>query len=99
MPQPLKSASDHPSSHPWWHHIPADQRSAVVRAVGLRRLRELMSRRRSQIIALVMIYALFCTLPIIRAGASLVVLALLPLLLLPALAGLAWWLTWKEFHH
>ena len=48
-----------------------------------------MSRRRSQIIALVMIYALFCTLPIILAGASLVVLALLPLLLLPALAGLS----------
>ena len=99
MPQPLKPGSDHPSSHPWWHHIPANQRSAVVRAVGRRRLRELLSRRRSQIIALVLIYALLCSLPIILAGASLVVLALLPLLLLPALAGLAWWLTWKEFHH
>lgn len=99
MPQPLKPASDHPSSHPWWHHIPADQRSAVVRAVGRRRLRVLLSRRRSQIIALVLIYALLCGLLLILAGASLVVLAVLPLLLLPALAGLTWWLTWKEFHH
>ena len=99
MPQPLKPASDHPSSHPWWHHIPANQRSAVVRAVGRRRLRELLSRRRSQIIALVLIYALLCGLLLILAGASLLVLAVLPLLLLPALAGLTWWLTWKEFHH
>jgi len=99
MTQPLKPASDHPSSHPWWHHIPVDKRSAVLRAVGRRRLRELMSRRRSQIIALVLIYALLCSLPIIMAWPSLVVLALLPLLLLPALAGLAWWLIWKEFHH
>jgi hypothetical protein len=59
----------------------------------------LLSRRRSQIIALVLIYALLCGLLLILAGASLVVLAVLPLLLLPALAGLTWWLTWKEFHH
>ena len=70
-----------------------------MRAVGRRRLRELLSRRRSQIIALVLIYALLCGLLLILAGASLLVLAVLPLLLLPALAGLTWWLTWKEFHH
>ena len=70
-----------------------------MRAVGRRRLREQLSRRRSQIIALVLIYALLCGLLLILAGASLLVLAVLPLLLLPALAGLTWWLTWKEFHH
>ena len=99
MAQPPKPASDHPSNHPWFRHIPAEQRSAVLRAVGRRKLRELLSRRRSQIIALALIYALLCSLLLILAGSSLLVLALLPMLLLPAVAGLAWWLTWKEFHH
>ena len=100
MPQqPLKPASDHPSSHPWWQHVPEAKRPALITAVRRRRLVELLAHRRSRILGLVAIYVLFCSLPIVLGGASLSALALLPLLLLPALAGLTWWLTWKEFHH
>ena len=99
MARPLKPASDHPSSHPWWQHVPEERRPALINAVRHKRLKAFLALRRSRIIILVAFYVLLCSLPVLLGGASLAMLAILPLLLLPALAGLAWWLTWKEFHH
>jgi hypothetical protein len=30
---------------------------------------------------------------------TLTLVALLPLVILPSLAAVSWWLAWKEFHH
>lgn len=91
--------NDSPQGHPWWQHVPEERRPTLNRS--LRRLRrgEWMRRRRSRILVMVMLYALLCALPILFGGAGLSLLAVLPMLLLPALGLLTWWLTWKEFHH
>ena len=58
-----------------------------------------LRRRNSRIIAMGLLYLLLCAIPLVFGGASISLLAVLPMLLLPALAGLTWWLIWKEFHH
>jgi len=67
--------------------------------IPARQLKHWLRRRRSRIVLMALIYALICGVPVIIGGASLSLLAVLPMLLLPAVAGLTWWLTWKEFHH
>jgi hypothetical protein len=47
----------------------------------------------------VLLLYLGIVLVIARSGAgALSLVVLFPLLLVPALAGLAWWLTWDEYH-
>jgi hypothetical protein len=59
----------------------------------------LLGSRRG-LLGLVLLLYLGIVVVIARSGAgALSLVVLLPLLLVPALAGLAWWLTWHEFHH
>ena len=88
-------AQDQLRDHPWWKHVPSTQR----RSIPARQLKHWLRRRRSRIVLMALIYALICGVPVIIGGASLSLLAVLPMLLLPAVAGLTWWLTWKEFRH
>jgi len=101
MPRPLKPASDDPVMHLWWRHVPSERRPGLRRTLLRRRLVALINRRRSRITALVLLYLLICSIPLLLSGGavSLSLLAILPMLLLPAVAALSWWLTWKEFHH
>ena len=88
-----------PRSHSWWAHVPADQRQRLLQRSRRRRLQEWSRRKPVRISGLLALYALLCLLPWWLGAASLSLMALLPALLLPAVGGLAWWLTWKEFHH
>ena len=88
-----------PRSHSWWAHVPAAQRQRLLQRSRRRRLKEWSRRKPVRIIGLLALYALLCLLPWWLGAASLSLMALLPALLLPAVGGLAWWLTWKEFHH
>jgi hypothetical protein len=50
-------------------------------------------------LSVILLVYLGIVLAISRAGAgAMSLVVLIPLLLIPGLAGLAWWLTWNEFH-
>lgn len=88
-----------PRVHAWWSYVPESQRARKLQAARNQRWLHRLQQRKTQIALLVGIYAAVCTLPLFVGVQSLAMLALLPLLLLPALGLLAYWLTWKEFHH
>jgi hypothetical protein len=92
---PSKESHDAADDHPWWRHAAASQR----RTLRGMRIRAWLRRRNSRILAMGMLYILICAIPLLFGGATISLLAVLPMLLLPALAGLTWWLIWKEFHH
>jgi hypothetical protein len=51
------------------------------------------------VVAVALFYLLLCLLLNVFGAGSLISLAMMPLLLLPMVTLLAWWLAWKEFHH
>jgi len=85
--------------HPWWRHLPADQQLRRHRW-RLHRLRFLawLKRKPQRIAATVLVYALICALPFVWSLPLVSLVAALPLLLVPPLAGLVYWLVWQEFH-
>ena len=86
--------------HPWWHHLPAERRSRREHARLLaRRCRAWLAQRR-QLIALALgVYLILCALPLCLGLPVLAVVAILPLILVPPVGFLVYWLVWKEFHH
>ncbi len=97
MTQPRKASTD-PTRHPWWQYIPEADRRTLMKRVRRRQQLEWLGRRRHRLLAVLLLYILLCTLPLLMGALPLTLIAMLPLLLLPALGGLAWWLTWKEFN-
>lgn len=87
-----------PRGHPWWKHMPSERRSQALWRRHTSRLVVLLGSRRG-LLSLVLLLYLGIVLVIARSGAgALSLVVLFPLLLVPALAGLAWWLTWDEYH-
>lgn len=89
-----------PSPHPWWLHLPAEQRRRRHHArLLLRRLRAWLQQRRQRLGMALAFYLGLCMLPLLAGLPLLGVAALLPLLLVPPVGVLVYWLVWKEFHH
>ena len=88
-----------PDPHPLWQLLPADQRSRRAR-VRLQAHRALawMRRRRQRIAIAIAIYVLLWLIPLLVGQVLITSFALLPLLLVPPVGILVYWLVWKEFH-
>ena len=84
--------------HPWWSHLPQDKRNAVRYRSRWRLLRERLSQRRNLIATTTELYFLACLIPLLFGASTISILALTPLLLMPSLLAMIWWLAWKEFH-
>jgi hypothetical protein len=95
MPGPERD----PRLHPWWNYVPKSARAGRLNSARKRRWQQRFQKRPVRIAILVGLYAALCTFPLLMGVQSLAMLAVLPLLLLPALGYLVYWLTWKEFHH
>lgn len=90
---------DNPRQHPWWQHVPAADKRGVQRRRSWRQLGTALGSRSGQLALLLGLY-LAIALGMLGAGAGpITLLVVLPLVLLPALAGLSYWLMWKDFHH
>ncbi len=86
--------------HPWWHHLPVERRRRREHARLLaRRWRAWLMERRQLIVLAVGFYLILCTLPLLFGLPALAGVALLPLILVPPVGFLVYWLVWKEFHH
>jgi hypothetical protein len=89
---------DDPREHPWWQHVPRNRKpKALWRRRKDQLLRTVSSQRARLTMVLLLYLGIIVAIGLSGAGA-ISLLVLLPLLLLPALAGLAWWLTWDEYH-
>lgn len=82
----------------WLRYVPEQERSTRLKRWRLLWLRMQWRRRSVKIVALLLINILICLVPIWMGLYSLALLALLPLLLVPAVGALAFWLTWQEYH-
>lgn len=85
--------------HTWWSHVPTNKRRGLQWQSRWRRLRQRLIRRWTVVVAVAVLYLLLCLLLNVFGAGSLISLAVMPLLLLPAVTLLAWWLAWKEYHH
>ena len=94
MPKSKARAKDH---HWTSNQAPELRRQQRIKIVW-KKIQEFLGSERAKLISLASIYALlFCLIAFSGLG-PLVGLALLPLILIPALAYLAYWLIWQEFH-
>jgi hypothetical protein len=64
----------------------------------LRRIWSLLSSRSAVLLLLLAVYLLICLAVLRSTAGSVAVLALAPLVLTPAVALLAYWLVWSEYH-
>ena len=88
-----------PGDHAWWSHVPTKKRRSIQLHSWRRRLRQKLIRRWNVVLTVALLYLLLCLLLNAFGAGSLISLAVMPLLLLPMVALLAWWLAWMEFHH
>ena len=82
----------------WIRYVPVEQRPRRLRRWRRQWLSAQLQRRRVQVALLVVLDLLICLVPWWMGLRSLTLLALLPLLTVPAVGYLAYWLTWQEFH-
>ena len=85
--------------HPLWNYLPPERRNRRERATlrGRRLLARLQGRREKVVVA-TGVYVLIWLIPLIFGQVLITVFALLPLLLVPPVGLLVYWLVWKEFH-
>lgn len=93
-----ESAASDPTRHPWWGYLPKAHQQQLLQRERQRQRLKWFKRRRNQVILALVVYALTSSIPLFLGALPLSLLALLQLFLLPSLAGLAWWLLWREFN-
>ncbi len=82
----------------WWRFVPAGQRRRRRLKTWRLRWRERLSRRSVAIALAVLAYGLVLLGLLIHLPMVIALLALAPMVLLPLLGYLTYWLLWKEFH-
>ena len=89
----------HRSNTSWWVHVPVHQRFQRRLGVWCFRWREVLLRRPFLITTLFIAYAVICFVILLSSTGGVALLATLPLLLVPPVGALAYWLLWNEFHY
>ena len=85
--------------HPFWHHLSPERRTRTARwALELQRSKAWLGGRRQRVSLTVVIYLLVWSMPLLVGQPVITVFALMPLLLVPPVGWLVYWLVWKEFH-
>lgn len=87
------------SPHPWLAYHPPHRQMLVSFQRCLLLTRARLRRPRYQILFLLGLYVLGCLIPLPFGLVTLAGFAILPLLLVPPVGFLIYWLVWKEFHH
>ena len=85
--------------HPLWQHLPPERRNSWERAaLRRRRLLARLQGRRERVVVVSGLYVLIWLIPLAFGQVLITVFALLPLLLVPPVGLLVYWLVWREFH-
>ena len=85
--------------HPLWSFLPKAQQSHQT-LIRLRRQRlwAWLKQKRQRIGLVVIVYLLIWSIPVLAGEPLLSAFALLPLVLVPPVGYLVYWLVWNEFH-
>ena len=85
--------------HPLWHYLPPERRNRRERVTfRCRRLLARLQGRRERVVVVTGLYVLIWLIPLAFGQVLITVFALLPLLLVPPVGLLVYWLVWREFH-
>ena len=85
--------------HPLWRYLPPERRSRRERlSLRCRRLLARLQGRRERVVVVSGLYVLIWLIPLAFGQVLITVFALLPLLLVPPVGLLVYWLVWREFH-
>ena len=85
--------------HPLWDYLPSERRSRrALFQLRLRRLWTWLKQKRQRISLVLMLYLMFWSIPLVMGQALISVFAFLPLVLVPPVGYMVYWLVWKEFH-
>ena len=85
--------------HPLWSYLPPERRTRrAVFALRRRRCWAWLKQKRQRIGVVVLAYILIWSVPLLIGEPLMTVFALLPLVLVPPVGYLVYWLVWKEFH-
>ncbi len=87
-----------PTPADWSGFVPSRQRGRSLRWRGWQRLKTRLFTRSLAVATLLGGYLLICLFLLLWGSATVGLLAVLPLLLPPPVAYLAYWLLWREFH-
>ena len=87
-----------PRHHPWWQYVGKERRSGVLQRRLAGRLKQWATSQTGKLILLLLLSLIIGSVLAARGAGLMALLTALPLLLLPPLAYLLYWLTWKEFH-
>lgn len=88
-----------PEPHPLWRYLPPDQRTRQAQlTLQTRRWLAWLNRRRQRIALTLGLYILLWLIPLLFQQPLMSGVALLPLLLVPPVGWLIYWLVWQEFH-
>ena len=85
--------------HPLWRHLPQERRTLQARLqLQASRLFAWFKQRRQRIAITVGLYAVIWMIPLLLQQPLITSFALLPLVLVPPVGWLIYWLVWQEFH-
>jgi len=94
----LRHSSDAPI-HPLWGFLPKEARTArALIQLRRRRLWAWIKQKRQRTGVVVLVYLLIWSVPLLIGEPLLSAFAVLPLILVPPVGYLVYWLVWKEFH-
>jgi hypothetical protein len=82
----------------WMRYVPEAERPRRLRRWRQAWLRAQLQRRRVRIALLLVLNLVIALVPWWMGLQSLAVLVLLPLVTVPLVGALAYWITWQEFH-
>jgi len=82
----------------WMRYVPEAEQPRRLRRWRQAWLRAQLQRRRVRIALLLLLNLVIALVPWWMGLQSLAVLVLLPLVSVPLVGGLAYWITWQEFH-
>ena len=90
---------DRRDPHPLWQHLPPERRSQRAR-LQLKAWRwwAWLQQRRQSIGVAIGLYVLIWLIPLLLQQPLITSFALLPLVLVPPVGWLIYWLVWQEFH-
>ena len=92
--------ADNAPIHPLWTFLPREQRSRkTLFQLRLRRIWAWLKQKRQRIGLVVILYLLIWSIPLLVGEHLLTAFAFLPLVLVPPVGYLVYWLVWKEFHN
>ena len=89
----------HRNPHPLWQHLPPERRTRQAKLqLQARRWLAWLKQRRQRIAVAVGLYTLLWLIPLLLQQPLITSFALLPLVLVPPVGWLIYWLVWQEFH-